>query len=106
MQQMASDINKMRRSLLIYAPIVYRLCLHELQATIYKRTPKVGSALQIRRKTITLDVKSIEMEPAHGSSRTKSSVSGSRRIPCYGFMENVRCYSNIRFMTTLIHCIM
>ena len=90
MQQMASDINKMRRSLSIYATIVDRLRLHELQAISYKRTPNVGSALQIRRKTTTLDIKSIRTKPAHGSSKTMSSLSGSRRTPFYGSMENVR----------------
>jgi hypothetical protein len=79
-----------KRPLSIYAPIVDRLRLHELQVTGYKRSPKVGSALQIRRETTTLDVKYIEMEPAHGSSKRMSSPSGSRRVPFYGYMENVR----------------
>src|SRR6266702_630258 len=90
MQQMASDINKMRRSLSIDAPIVDRLRLQVLQGTSCKRTPKVGSALQIRLKTTTLGVKFIEMEPAHGSSKRTSSLSGTRRVPFCGSMENVR----------------
>jgi len=89
MQQMASDINKMRRSLSIDAPIVNRLRLQVLQGTSCKRTPKIGSALQIRRKTTTLGVKSIETEPAHGFSKRASSIGGTRRDPFCGSMENV-----------------
>jgi len=90
MQQMASDINKMRRSLSIDAPIVDRWHLYELQATNCKRTPKIGSVHQTRRKTTTLDAKSIEMEPPLGSSKSASSLSGTRREPFCGSMENVR----------------
>ena len=90
MQQMASDINKMRRSLSMYSPIVDQRRLHDIQGTSYRRTPKIGSALQIRRKTTTSDAKSIEMEPLRGSSKEPYSLSGTRKVPFCGYMENVR----------------
>jgi hypothetical protein len=89
MHQMANDINKMRRSLSIDDPIVSKQRLHELQGTSCRRTPKIGSALQIRRKTTISDAKFIEMEPLNGFSKVASSLSGTRRAPFCGSMENV-----------------
>jgi hypothetical protein len=90
MQQVASDINKMRRSLSIDAPIVCQRRLHKLQGTSCRRTPKIGSALQIRRKITTSDAKFIETELLHGSSKGAPLLSGTRTVPFCGSMENVR----------------
>ena len=77
MQQMASDINKMRRLLLIHAPIVDQRRSHEFQETSCRRTPRIGSALQIHQKTIISGAKSIEMEPLHGFFKEAPSLSGT-----------------------------
>ena len=54
-------------------------------------TPKIGSALQIHQKTIILGAKFIEMELLHSSFKEPSSLSGTRRVPFCGSMENVLC---------------
>jgi len=57
-------------------------------ATRCKKTPKIGSALQIRRKTTTSGAKPIEMEPPHGFSEDPSLMSGTQRFPFCGSTEN------------------
>ena len=55
-----------------------------------KRSPEVGSPLQIRHQTTILRVKPIKTELQRGSAREVSSESGMQMVPCYGSTENVR----------------
>ena len=88
MQQIANDINKMKRSLLRFYHCGH-VVLNQSQVIAYKGRPEVGSPLRIRRRTTTSRVKSIKMELPRGSAREMSSLSGKRKDSSYGSMENV-----------------
>jgi hypothetical protein len=90
MEQMASDINKIRRLLSISSASMGG-CSSQVQVTSCKRSLEVGFTLQIRHQTTTSHVKSIKMELLCGSSKETSLLSGTRRVPCCGYVENVRC---------------
>ena len=88
MQQIASDINKMKRWSLV---LPLRSCrTKDVQVIACKESAEVGSLPQIRRLTTTLRVKSIKMELQYGSAMEVPSPSGTRRVPSCGSMENVR----------------
>src|SRR6266702_4376819 len=92
MQQIANDINKMKRSLLIDSTIAVPWRLSWAQVIACKGSPEVGSPLRIRHPTTTSRARSIKMELQRGSAKEASSPSGTRRASCCGSMENVGFY--------------
>src|SRR6266853_272945 len=90
MQEMANEINKIKRSS-SHACIVYSLEADSVsQVTNYKRTSEAGSSIRIRQQITTSHSTNTTMEPQRGLYKVTPSRNGGRRVRSCGSMANVR----------------
>ena len=97
MQEMASDMNKLKRPLLLRIIILYIETIS--QVTSCKRTLQVGSLRQIHGRTTISPANLATMEQRNGSFKVIFSSNGYHpaQLLCCGFMENVRVPRKLRF---------
>ena len=89
LQQVANDMNKMKRLLFQFFVVFSSRTLQSLQVTSFKGRSDIGSLLQTLHRTTTSFGKHTIREQPLGSSRATYQRNGKRWDHCYGFTGNV-----------------
>jgi hypothetical protein len=93
LHEVASDMNKLKRELVLTLPLLAEITVIAWQVTSYSKISAIGSLLLIHGKTTILPADRITQGRRSGSFMATHSRNGNRRrrVPFFGSMENVGC---------------
>ena len=88
-RDVGDKLDQVNRSFSLNLTLIIPRAQAYLQGTYLEKSFHNGYRLQIHPSIITLHVKLILVIHLNGSFKEESSISGNRRAPYYGYMENV-----------------